>query len=121
MVKAAITGALEITVMIFFIIAGASAFSQILAFSGATPGLINLAVGVPLPPIFVIIMMQVVVLVMGMFMDPASILMVSIPLFIPIVKALGFSEVELVECGPTAEGRLRGHRRLLEDRDKGAG
>jgi len=92
-VTAAIKGALEITIMIFFIIAGASAFSQILAFSGATPGLINFALGISLSPLLVIIMMQVIVLVMGMFMDPPSILMVSLPLFMPIVGALGFNEV----------------------------
>jgi TRAP-type C4-dicarboxylate transport system permease large subunit len=66
------------------------AFSQNLAMSGASQGLIEFATSLPLTPIFIFIAMQFIVLVMGMFMEPGSILMVAIPLFLPIVYALGF-------------------------------
>ena len=69
------------------------AFGQILAFSGASRGLIEFATGLPLAPIFILIAMQVVVLIMGIFLDVVAIMMVTLPLFMPIVTALGFDPV----------------------------
>jgi tripartite ATP-independent transporter DctM subunit len=92
-VKTSTTGAIQITVMIFTIIVGAQAFSEILAFSGATSGLVKLALSFPVPPIYIFIFMQVVVLILGCLMDSASILMLTLPLFMPIVRGLGFNEV----------------------------
>ena len=91
--KKSITSTLSLTVMIFMIIAGATAFSQILAFTGVSRGLVGIAVGLPLEPIFIIIAMQVVVLLLGAFMECASIMMITLPLFVPVVLALGFNPV----------------------------
>ncbi len=89
----AINGAIRVTVMIFMIIVGAYAFSQILAFSGATRGLVSATLSLPLAPILVFIAMQVVVLLMGMFMSVSAIIMISLPLFMPIILGLGFDPV----------------------------
>ena len=75
------------------IIIGATAFSQILAFSGATRGLVRLAVDLPLNPIMIIVAMQLVVLFMGCFMDPVSIMMITLPMFMPIVYSLDFNPI----------------------------
>jgi tripartite ATP-independent transporter DctM subunit len=92
-VKKAFSGALQVTVMMFIIITGAKAFGQVLAYSGASQGLIEFATGLPLAPIFILIAMQVVVLIMGTFLDVVAIMMVTLPLFMPIVTALGFDPV----------------------------
>jgi tripartite ATP-independent transporter DctM subunit len=92
-VKSAIAGTVKITGMIFLIIASAAAFSQILAASGATQGMIDFVMGLPLTPIFIILAMQVVFLFMGMFMTSASMVMIAIPIFMPIVRLLGFDTV----------------------------
>lgn len=84
---------LEISAMILLIISGATAFGQILALSGASKGLSELAVNLPIAPILVIIAMQAVVLVMGMFMEVVSIMLITLPIFMPIVKTLGFDSV----------------------------
>lgn len=84
---------LQVTVMMFMILTGSMAFSQLLAFTGATQGLIELAVNLPLPPIFIIVSMQVLLLILGTFMEPLSIMMVTIPIFMPIVEHLGFSPI----------------------------
>jgi tripartite ATP-independent transporter DctM subunit len=86
-------GTLRVTVMMFMVITGAKAFSQILAFTGATEGLSELAVGLPLPPIVIIIAMQVILLVLGTFMDIVSIMMITLPIYMPVVQALGFDTV----------------------------
>lgn len=91
--KKSIAGTLRITVMVFMILVGSKAFSQILAFSGATTGMVETALGLPLPPILIIVSMQVVILFMGCFMEVVSIFMITLPIFIPVVLALGFDTV----------------------------
>jgi tripartite ATP-independent transporter DctM subunit len=91
--KKSVIGTLSVTSMILLIIAGATAFSQILAYSGATAGITQLATGLPIEPIFIFIAMQVVLLFLGAFMEPVSIMMVSLPIFVPIILAFGFNPV----------------------------
>lgn len=93
MLKRSAVGTIEITVMVFMIIVGSISFSRILASSGAIAGLVNLAVSLPVPPMIIIIATQLVVVFLGCFMDPASIVMISVPMFMPIVSALGFDPV----------------------------
>ena len=93
LVKESFSGTMSITVMIFMIIVGAISFSQILAFSGASSGLVKLATGVQLSPILIIIVMEVAVLIMGMFMAATAVIMVALPLFMPVVYALGFDPI----------------------------
>lgn len=93
MVKKAVVGTAQMTVMIFMIIAGAVAFSQVLAFSGASGGLLRFVIGLPLAPLLIFIAIQVVLLLMGMFMGPAGIMMVTLPIFMPVVYALGWDPI----------------------------
>jgi TRAP-type C4-dicarboxylate transport system permease large subunit len=71
------------------ILTGATAFSQILAFTGTTSNLVNLATRLPLHPIVVIILMQFILVLLGTFMEPLSILMVALPIYMPIIRNLG--------------------------------
>lgn len=91
--KKAVTGTLSVTGMIFLILASACAFSQILSFSGATAGVTNLVKSLTIHPIFIVIMMQIIVLFLGGFIDVVSIMMVTLPIFMPIVEMLGFNPV----------------------------
>lgn len=93
MMKKAIDGTLRTTVMIFLILVGSTAFSQILAFSGAGAAITELTVKLPLSPIQLIIAMQFIVIVLGCFMDQLSILMITLPIFMPIIQKIGFNEM----------------------------
>jgi TRAP-type C4-dicarboxylate transport system permease large subunit len=79
--------------MVLLIIAGATAFGQILAYSGATQGLCNLATGLPVAPIIIIIAMQIIILFLGCLMDVVAIMMITLPIFVPIVISLDFNTV----------------------------
>ncbi len=92
-IKKATTSTLEVTGMVLIIIAGATAFSQILAYSGATQGLCKFATELPVKPIVVIIFMQIVILFLGCLMDVVAIMMITLPIFVPIVNNLGFDPV----------------------------
>jgi tripartite ATP-independent transporter DctM subunit len=89
-IKKSVSGTLSITVMIFMILAGSIAFSQILAFTGATAALTRFMLGFPVPPIVLLIVMQIVLVGLGMFMDQISIMMITIPIFMPIAHAVGW-------------------------------
>ncbi len=79
----------KISVMILFIIAGSVTFSQILAFSGATNGLLNLINGVDAGTVTVLLAMLAVLLLLGAFMDQVSMIMITLPFFIPLAQTLG--------------------------------
>ena len=92
-IKKATSSALAVVGMVLLIIAGATAFAQILAYSGATQGLCNLATGLPVAPIIIIIAMQVIILFLGCLMDVVAIMMITLPIFVPIVISLDFNTV----------------------------
>jgi TRAP-type mannitol/chloroaromatic compound transport system permease large subunit len=79
--------------MLFLIMAGATAFSQVLAYSGASSGLSQFATSLPVAPIVIIIAMQVVVLFLGCFLEPVSIMMITLPIFVPVAVSMGFHPV----------------------------
>lgn len=80
----------KITGMTLLIVLGSSTFSQLLSFSGASSGLVQAAAAIELTPYLILGVMFVVLLIMGMLMDPYSILLLVVPLFFPIANQLGF-------------------------------
>ncbi len=92
-IKKSFTGTIEITVMLLMIITGATAFGQILSLSGASRGLVDLATSLPLSPIMLVIVMQLVILILGTFLSLVPIMMITLPIFIPIVSTLGFDPI----------------------------
>ncbi len=76
--------------MVFLIIIGSQAFSQILAFSGVTKGMVDFAMGITVPPVVVLLIMQFIIFVLGCFVDQTSIIMITAPMFVPIVSHYGY-------------------------------
>ena len=92
-IKKAVGTTASISVMVLIILTGSAAFSQVLAFTGVTSGITNLAVGLPVHPIVILILMQIVLLFLGMFIEQTSIVLVTIPIYMPIVNSLGWDPV----------------------------
>lgn len=84
---------LLLTVMTLFIISGSIAFSQLLAFSGATSGFSRVIIDSGLAPYMVVLGMLAVLLLLGCFMDQVSMMMITIPLFMPVVHTLGLDPI----------------------------
>jgi tripartite ATP-independent transporter DctM subunit len=93
MFKAALKGSVQISVMIFMIIAASKTFSSILSFTQASSGLLGLVKGLEVHPLLILISMQVILIFMGTFMDVISIMMICLPVFMPISNVLGFDPV----------------------------
>ncbi len=84
---------LRFTVMTLFIICGSITFSQIMAFSQASNGLSAAVLGVGLAPLELLAGMLLILLFLGCFMDQVSMMMITIPLFMPLVQQAGFDTV----------------------------
>jgi tripartite ATP-independent transporter DctM subunit len=89
--KRCLFGTVKLTTTMFIIIMASMIFSQILAFSGASSGLIQAVVKLKMPPILVLISMQVTLIFLGCFMDNLSIAVIAVPIYMPVIKALGFN------------------------------
>jgi tripartite ATP-independent transporter DctM subunit len=88
--KAAVTGALRVTTMALLIIVGSATFSKLLAFSGASAGFIGWATSFELPALAMLLVMFAILLVLGMFMDQLSMMLLTVPVFFPLAASLGF-------------------------------
>ena len=85
-----VTGALRVTTMALLIIFGSATFSALLAFSGASSGLIRWATQFNFDPTTMLIIMFCILLVLGMFMDQLSMMLLTVPIFFPLAQTLGF-------------------------------
>ena len=93
LLQVAVRDSLTMTVMTFAIIAAASGFSQVLAFSGATRGLLDAVLSLDVSPIVLTIGMQLVILLLGCFMEQVAIMLITLPIFMPIIIAVGLDPV----------------------------
>ena len=79
--------------IIMWIIFGAMCFTGVYHALGAEELIIETIAFMPGERWGVIILMQLILIVMGMFLDPSGIIMIVAPIYFPIIKALGFDEV----------------------------
>jgi len=92
-ILASIQGALRVTLMAYLIVFGSATFSQLLAFSGASRGLITWATSFDLAPVAMLLAMFACLLVLGMFMEQISMMLLTVPIFFPLATHLGFDPV----------------------------
>jgi tripartite ATP-independent transporter DctM subunit len=91
--KKSVIGALRVTLMAYLIVFGSATFSQLLAFSGASSGLIRWATSFDLAPVAMLLVMFGVLLLLGMFMEQISMMLLTVPIFFPLAASLGFDPV----------------------------
>lgn len=83
----------KITASIFIILLASSLYSKMLSFSGASRSLVKSIIGLDVNPYIVLLFMQLVVLFFGMFLEQISIMLVTLPLFMPVVLSYGWDPV----------------------------
>lgn len=80
--------------MILLIICGSATFSQVLSFTGATHQLTQWVVGDgDISVLAIVSMMMVLLLILGCFMESASIMMLTLPIFLPILHVMGIDKL----------------------------
>jgi tripartite ATP-independent transporter DctM subunit len=83
----------KLTAMIFSIIWGVLAFVRFLGFAGLPEAFATWVVGLPLPPMLIMIGILLFYAVLGMFMDAIGMLLLTLPVVYPAVIALGFDPI----------------------------
>lgn len=88
--KQAMLMTVKVNGMVMWLLAGGTCLGALMGSTGISHWISDVLISMPVPPIVVIIAMQLVVFILGMFMDGASITVITIPLFMPVVQSLGF-------------------------------
>jgi tripartite ATP-independent transporter DctM subunit len=91
--KKSVIGALRVTLMAYLIVFGSATFSQLLAFSGASRGLVSWAISFDLAPLAMLLVMFAVLLLLGMFMEQISMMLLTVPIFFPLAVTLNFDPI----------------------------
>ncbi|MGD9974576.1 MAG: TRAP transporter large permease subunit [Desulfatirhabdiaceae bacterium] len=88
--KESLWSTIKVNAMIFWLIIGAMAFTHFMAYS-EIQGMIHKGVlSLDVSPWMILITIQIIYFILGMFLDPAGILMLTTPIFVPIITELGF-------------------------------
>jgi len=91
--KKSIYGTIRLTVMIFMIIVVSNTYSEILAFTGAAPSLVEFIVKQQIHPLVIIVSMMIALIILGSFMETVSIMMITLPIFMPIGSSVGYDPI----------------------------
>ena len=89
--RISLRSAFRVSVMVLIIISGAQAFSQLLSFTGAARGLLEFIIALQVSDFSILLCMMAGLIILGCFMEQVCMMMITIPLYMPIVKALGFN------------------------------
>jgi len=92
-IQAALSRTAMTTAMIFAIIIAASIFSYFLTLSQVANSLILSVQSANFEPIYVLAIVLVMYLVLGAFLDPVSILILTLPLIFPLIMSVGYDAV----------------------------
>lgn len=92
-VTTAVTDAARVTGMTFLLITASSTFAQLLAFSGASSGMVRWATSLEMGPTETLLVMALILLILGMFMDQVSMMLITLPIFVPLATTLDFDMI----------------------------
>jgi len=85
--------AIRTTATIFIILMSANLFGQLLSFTGAPEGMVGVAEHLQLTPAMIFWVLMLISFIACMFLGQTEYMLISVPIFVPIIKAAGFDEV----------------------------
>ncbi|MEX3007689.1 TRAP transporter large permease subunit [Hoeflea sp. TYP-13] len=93
MIGDSVMASITVSAMILAIMVMSKMFTQLLAFTGATSELVQLVANLGFGPIIMLIIMLAVPFVLCMFIDTIAVILLTIPIYQPVVTSLGFDPV----------------------------
>jgi tripartite ATP-independent transporter DctM subunit len=82
-----------VTAMVFLLVIASSVFGQLMAFAGSSTAVVDWAIGMEGDALIKLLLMFGTLLILGMFMDQISILLLTIPIFFPLAANLGYDPI----------------------------
>ncbi|MDG1155903.1 MAG: TRAP transporter large permease [Amylibacter sp.] len=93
MIWSSLLASVTVSSMILAIMAMSKMFTQLLAFTGATSELVALVTNLEYSPIIMLLIMLAVPFVLCMFIDTIAVILLTIPIYQPVVNTLEFDPV----------------------------
>lgn len=90
--KSSLLETVRLTVMIIVLIVGVSFFTKFLTYAGVTLAFAETALKFP-SPLITLVLIFIVCIIMGMFIDASGMMMISTPIFVPVIIELGYDPV----------------------------
>ena len=91
--KESLLSAGNVTGMVFLILIGANIFTRFLVSCNLASSVGNFFNGLEIPHILVLLLILVIYIVLGCFMDSLPLMLIGVPLFHPIIVAMGYSPI----------------------------
>ncbi len=103
-IKKVLIATVQVNCMVMFILIGGTLFTQIMSGTGFAPTLASWVTSLPVSRWIILFLMQFFIILAGCLMDPASILFIFTPIYLPIVNGLGFDLywfgiLTMINCG----------------------
>ena len=93
MTREALLETVRVTAMVFLILIGAQIFAPFMALTQIPSDLAGTLQGLDLPPMAVMLVLLLVYVILGMFMEGFSMMVLTLPIVFPIVTQLGFDPI----------------------------
>jgi C4-dicarboxylate transporter DctM subunit len=93
MIKQAVIGTVKVTSMIMLVVIGASFLNFTLSAAGLSNELSQFLQGLGLSPLWMLLVIVLMYIVLGFFIETLSLMVITIPIVVPIVVALGFDPI----------------------------
>jgi C4-dicarboxylate transporter, DctM subunit len=91
--KASLIEAATVNGLILFIIIAATYFTYVVGSTNVASLLQDLVTGSGISPWMVILAINIILLILGCIIDPITITLLTVPIFLPVVQALGFDPI----------------------------
>jgi tripartite ATP-independent transporter DctM subunit len=88
-----VTGAVRTTAMVLFIIGAAASFGWLMAYLRVAPILTEAVAQLTSDPLMVLLLINVLLLLLGTFMDMGPLIIITTPIFLPMVQKFGVDPV----------------------------
>ncbi|MFP4048464.1 MAG: TRAP transporter large permease [Desulfovermiculus sp.] len=85
--------AIRVSAMIMFLVAAASVFGRFLAITQLPAMMATWSAGLPIPPVAVLAVVLFIYLILGLFIDALALILLTIPIFYPVVMQLGYDPI----------------------------
>ncbi|MDY6825580.1 MAG: TRAP transporter large permease subunit [Bacillota bacterium] len=91
----ALTEAALLNAVLMFTIIGANLFSYVIGSSSLAEMLMGFVSNAPFAPIFIVVILMLVLLCLGFFLDGITIMLLTVPIIVPVITGLGFDPIWL--------------------------
>jgi len=81
------------TCMIMLILVGATIFGYYFALTQFTQNLVSWVAGLSVSPWLIVVLITCFYLILGCFMDQTAILILTVPIVVPVIRAIGFDPI----------------------------